>query len=404
MTEVNKDHFPTPLRLNIGGTTPLEGWKILNIQPGDDVDYIGSCTDLGQFKDASVSEIYASHIFEHLSYVNELLDTLKEVHRILKTGGILRSSVPDFEILCKMFINPSLNGEQRFYIMNMIFGGQQDPFDFHKVGLTWEFMQRYLQQAGFTSMKRVGEFGIFRRAGETTPEIAREVERLGFGALWLGGSPSGDLRTIEMLLDATDSIPIATGIVNIWHDAASTVANSYHRVSERHPGRFLLGVGIGHPEATSEYRRPFATILDYLGQLDAAGVPRENLVLAALGPKVLAAAADHTRGAHPYLTTPRHTRFARGVIGDSPLLAPEQTVVVESDQERAREIGRAMVSRYLRLVNYRNNLLREGWTEPELSDGGSDHLVDELVLAGTPQEIVEGLRRHLTAGADHVSI
>ena len=241
-------------------------------------------------------------------------------------------------------------------------------------------------------------------AGETTPEVAQEVERLGFGALWLGGSPSGDLGSIERLLDATDSIPIATGIVNMWHDPASLVANSYHRVSERHPGRFLLGVGIGHPEASSEYRHPLATILEYLGQLDAAGVPTENLVLAALGPKVLAAAAEHTRGAHPYLTTPRHTRLARGVIGDSPLLAPEQTVVVESDQEQAREIGRAMVSRYLRLVNYRNNLLREGWTEPDLDDGGSDQLVDELVLAGTPQEIVEGLRRHLTAGADHVSI
>ncbi len=250
----------------------------------------------------------------------------------------------------------------------------------------------------------LGEFGIFRRAGETTPEVAREVERLGFGTLWLGGSRSGDLGSIERLLDATDSIPIATGIVNMWHDDARTVANSYHRVSERHPGRFLLGVGIGHPEATPEYRRPLTTILDYLSQLDAAGVPRENLVLAALGPKVLAVAAEHTRGAHPYLTTPRHTRLARGVIGDKPLLAPEQTVVVESDQERAREVGRAMVSRYLRLVNYRNNLLREGWTEPDLSDGGSDQLVDELVLAGTPQEILEGLRRHLSAGADHVSI
>jgi len=250
----------------------------------------------------------------------------------------------------------------------------------------------------------LGKFGIFRRAGETTPEIAREVERLGFGALWLGGSPIGDLRSIERLLDATDSIPIATGIVNMWHDDARTVAKSYHRVSGRHPGRFLLGVGIGHPEASSEYRHPLATILEYLDQLDAAGVPTENLVLAALGPKVLAAAAEHTRGAHPYLTTPRHTRLARGVIGDSPLLAPEQTVVVESDQEQAREIGRAMVSRYLRLVNYRNNLLREGWTELDLDDGGSDQLVDELVLAGTPQEIVEGLRRHLTAGADHVSI
>ena len=250
----------------------------------------------------------------------------------------------------------------------------------------------------------LGEFGIWGLTGETTPEIAQEVERLGFGALLIGGSPSGDLRSIERLLDATDSLPIVTGIVDMWDDDASTVANSYHRVSERHPGRFLLGVGIGHPEVTSEYRRPFATILDYLSQLDAAGVPRENLVLAALGPKVLAVAAEYTRGAHPYLTTPRHTRLARRVIGDKPLLAPEQTVVVESDQEQAREIGRAMVSRYLRLVNIRNNLLREGWTESNLGDGGSDQLIDELVLAGTPQEIVEGLRRHLTAGADHVSI
>ena len=250
----------------------------------------------------------------------------------------------------------------------------------------------------------LGEFGIFRRADETTPEVAREIERLGFGALWLGGSPSGDLESIERLLDATESIPIATGIVNMWRDDARTVADSYHRVSEHHPGRFLLGVGIGHPEATSEYRRPLAAILEYLAQLEVADVPKENLVLAALGPKVLAVAAEHTRGAHPYLTTPRHTRLARGVIGDSPLLAPEQTVVVEPDREEAREIGGAMVSRYLRLVNYRNNLLREGWTEPDLINNGSDQLIDELVLAGTPHEIVEGLRGHLSAGADHVSI
>jgi probable F420-dependent oxidoreductase len=250
----------------------------------------------------------------------------------------------------------------------------------------------------------LGAFGIFRRAGETTPEVAQEVERLGFGALWLGGSPSGDLESIEGILDATDSIPVATGIVNMWRDAATSLADSYHRVSERHPGRFLLGVGIGHPEATSEYRRPVATILEYLGQLDASGVPKENLVLAALGPKVLAAAAKHTRGAHPYLTTSRHTRTARTLIGHGPLLAPEQTVVVESSQEQARKIGRAMVSRYLGLENYRNNLLREGWTESDLADGGSDRLVDELVLAGTPEEIVEGLRGHLIGGADHVSI
>jgi predicted SAM-dependent methyltransferase len=157
----NTQSHPPPFRLNIGGTRPDADWKILNIQPGDGVDYVGSCTDLGQFNDASVSEVYASHIFEHLSYVNVLLDTLKQIHRILIPGGILRCSVPDFEILCRMFLHPSLSGEQRFYIMNMIFGGQQDHYDFHKVGLTWEFMSSYLNQAGFTSIKRVREFGIF---------------------------------------------------------------------------------------------------------------------------------------------------------------------------------------------------------------------------------------------------
>jgi predicted SAM-dependent methyltransferase len=161
MTDRNEDHAHSPLRLNIGGTTPLEGWKILNILPGNGVDYVGNCMDLGRFEDASVSEIYASHIIEHLSFVNELPETLKGMHRILRTGGILRISVPDFEILCKMFLHPSLSGEQRFYIMNMIFGGQQDPYDYHKVGLTWEFMSSYLGQAGFSSVKRVREFDLF---------------------------------------------------------------------------------------------------------------------------------------------------------------------------------------------------------------------------------------------------
>jgi len=150
-----------PLRLNIGGTTPLEGWKILNIQPGPDVDFVGDCKDLGQFADNSCHEIYASHVFEHLSYVNELVDTLKEIRRILVPGGTCKISVPDFELLCRMFVHPSLNGEQRFFVMNMIFGGQQDPWDFHKVGLSWELLSSYLQQAGFTTFKRAREFDLF---------------------------------------------------------------------------------------------------------------------------------------------------------------------------------------------------------------------------------------------------
>ena len=161
MTTTHNINENPPLRLNIGGTTPRVGWKILNIQSGDGVDYIGNCTSLGQFRDGSVREVYASHVFEHLSYVNELLNALKEVHRILEAGGIFRASVPDFEMLCKLFLHPSLSPEQRFYIMNVVFGGQQDAHDFHKVGLTWEFMSSYLMQAGFSSIKRVGEFGLF---------------------------------------------------------------------------------------------------------------------------------------------------------------------------------------------------------------------------------------------------
>jgi predicted SAM-dependent methyltransferase len=150
-----------PVRLNIGGTTPLEGWKILNIQPGPHVDFVGDCSNLSQFADGSIREVYASHVLEHLSYVNELACTLKDIHRILETGGTLKISVPDFEVLCRMFLHPALSAQQRFHIMNIVFGGQQDAYDFHKVGLTREFMFSYLRQSGFSSMKKVGEFDIF---------------------------------------------------------------------------------------------------------------------------------------------------------------------------------------------------------------------------------------------------
>ncbi len=160
-SELNNSNSEPPLRLNIGGTSPLAGWKILNVQPGPDVDFVGDCKNLEQFADESCHEIYASHVLEHLSYVGELVNTLKAFHRILAPGGTCKISVPDFELLCRMFTHPSLNGEQRFFVMNMIFGGQQDPWDFHKVGLSWEFLSSYLQQAGFGCWKRVREFGLF---------------------------------------------------------------------------------------------------------------------------------------------------------------------------------------------------------------------------------------------------
>ena len=251
----------------------------------------------------------------------------------------------------------------------------------------------------------LGAYGVWRRARELTPDFARQVEDLGYGTLWVGGSPPADLRIVEELLDATDSLVVATGIVNMWMADADEVAASCHRVATRHPGRFLLGLGIGHPEAIDRYRRPYETMVAYLDRLDAADVPREALILAALGPKVLRLSAERTAGAHPYLTTPRHTRMAREILGAGPLLAPEQKVILVTDPDEGRRIGREAVGySYLRLVNYRRSLLREGWTEADLDGGGSDRLIDALVLHGAPQEVTEGLSAHLDAGADHVSV
>lgn len=250
----------------------------------------------------------------------------------------------------------------------------------------------------------LGAIGVWQVIGALTPQMAAEIEQLGYGAIWAGGSPRGDLEDVEGLIAATEGIPVFTGIVNMWREAAEEVAASYLRIESRHPGRFHLGVGVGHREATAEYDRPIDKINDYLDRLSAHGVPAQRLVLAALGPKALRIAAARTAGAHPYLTTPRHTRYAREVLGAGPLLAPEQKVVLNPDSDVARSIGREVVARYLGRVNYRSNLLREGWSRKDLEAGGSDSLVDALALHGGAAELIPRVRAHLEAGADHVSV
>jgi probable F420-dependent oxidoreductase len=249
----------------------------------------------------------------------------------------------------------------------------------------------------------LGRYGIWRTAAGLGPGLAKSIEGLGYGAIWIGGSPAGDLRLAESMLDATERIAVATGIVNMWSTPAEEVAASYHRIEAAHPGRFLLGVGIGHPEATQEYRSPYATIVDYLDQLDAAEVPMMGRALAALGPKVLRVAAERTAGAHPYLTTPEHTRAAREILGPDVLLAPEHKVVVDTDPQRARALGRTRVENpYLHLRNYTSNLLRSGFTEDDIAGGGSDRLIDALVAHGDVAAVAARLTEHLDAGADHV--
>lgn len=249
----------------------------------------------------------------------------------------------------------------------------------------------------------LGTYGIWRHAGGLTPDLAREVEALGFGAIWIGGSPPADLALAESLLDATERVAVGTSIVNIWSSPADEVAASYHRIEAKHPGRFVLGVGVGHPEATSDYTRPYASLVEYLDALDAADVPTAGRAIAALGPKMLKLSADRTAGAQPYLTTPEHTRQAREILGAGVLLAPEHKVVIDTDPERARAVGRPFVHKpYLGLRNYTSNLLRLGWTEDDIADGGSDRLIDALVAHGDADAVAAQLAQHVEAGADHV--
>ena len=155
-----------PLRLHVGGEARKEGWVNFNIQPGPTVDIVGTCTNMPQIADASVAEIYASHVLEHLSYVDELHQALAEFHRVLVPGGQLMTSVPDFSLLCRLFLADGLTTQQRFEVMRLIFGGQMDPYDLHKVGLTHEFLDSYLRHAGFVTVERVAAFDLFADASQ----------------------------------------------------------------------------------------------------------------------------------------------------------------------------------------------------------------------------------------------
>lgn len=253
-----------------------------------------------------------------------------------------------------------------------------------------------------SSGPNLGRFGSFGRG--VTPQQATEIEALGYGAVWVGGSPPAALSWVEPILQATTTLCVATGIVNIWSAPAQRVAGSFHRIEAAYPGRFLLGIGVGHAEMISEYRKPYNALVEYLDRLDDYGVPANRRVVAALGPRVLGLSARRSAGAHPYLTTPEHTARARELIGPSAFLAPEHKVVLTTDSARARTVGRQALDMYFNLANYRNNWKRLGFTDDEVSRPGSDRLVDAVVAYGTPDAIAARLNEHLLAGADHVPI
>ncbi len=246
-----------------------------------------------------------------------------------------------------------------------------------------------------SSGPNLGRFGSFGRG--VTPQQATEIEALGYGAVWVGGSPPAALSWVEPILQATTTLCVATGIVNIWSAPAQRVAESFHRIEAAYPGRFLLGIGVGHAEMISEYRKPYNALVEYLDRLDDYGVPANRRVVAALGPRVLGLSARRSAGAHPYLTTPEHTARARELIGPSAFLAPEHKVVLTTDSARARTVGRQALDMYFNLANYRNNWKRLGFTDDEVSRPGSDRLVDAVVAYGTPDAIEARLNEHLLA-------
>ncbi|MBA2370676.1 MAG: TIGR03620 family F420-dependent LLM class oxidoreductase [Chloroflexi bacterium] len=267
---------------------------------------------------------------------------------------------------------------------------------------------------------RLGQVGVWTTLLDAWPAkrgaaFAREVERLGYRALWIPETAvSKDVYAhAALLLGATERLIVATGIANIWARDPVAMRNGERALAEAYPGRFLLGLGVSHEPAVKRrggtYERPLERMREYLASMDRARYagpePAEPAarVLAALGPRMLALAAERTAGAHPYFVPVEHTPFARKILGPAPLLAVEQAVLLETDVQRARAAARAHMAGYLRLENYANSLRRMAWSDSDIA-GPSDGLVDAIVAHGEVAALVARVRAHLDGGADHVCV
>jgi probable F420-dependent oxidoreductase len=246
---------------------------------------------------------------------------------------------------------------------------------------------------------------------------ATEIEHLGYGALWFGEAPGGKeaFTRSAVLLAATRSLVVATGIASVWGRDPLNTASAIRTLAESFPGRFVAGLGVSHPPAVEarghEYRKPLATMRDYMNEFNASvhlspePAERAPIVLAALRPKMLELARDAADGAHPYFVPVEHTRRARAILGDGKLLAPELAVVLEPDPVAARRLARLHTgSFYLGAPNYVENLRWLGFGDEDLAGDGSEDLVDAVVAWGDAEAIVARILEHLDAGADHVCL
>lgn len=270
----------------------------------------------------------------------------------------------------------------------------------------------------------LGRVGVWTFALDVQPmgmaqEAAQELEELGYGCIWVPEAVGREpFASCALLLSATKRIGVATGIASMYARSAITMQAGWRTLSEAFGERFTLGIGASHEHMATKlhkgsYDKPYSAMVAYLDQMDsglyAAAAPTSTprRVLAALGPRMLALSAERGLGAHPYFVPPEHTKIARDVLGNGPLLAPEQAVLLETDPTKAREVARKFMSTYIRLPNYANNLRRLGYTDTDLGDKTtppSDRMVDAIVAWGTIDQAVARIKAHFDAGASHVSI
>jgi len=252
---------------------------------------------------------------------------------------------------------------------------------------------------------KIGVWTSYRPFGvEHAGDAAKLVEQLGYGTWWIGGSPR--VPDVRPVLEATSRLVAATGILNVWGNEPAETAAATAAMRADFPGRFMLGIGVGHREATTEYRTPLATMRAFLDGLDGSATPppADARCLAALGPKMLEVAGERAAGTHTYFVPVEHTRAARERLGPGKFVAPEFACVVDTNPVRAKAVARDYAKLYLGLRNYVQALLRHGFTDDDVANGGSDRLIDALVPQGSAAEIAELVHAHLDAGADHVCL
>lgn len=272
-------------------------------------------------------------------------------------------------------------------------------------------------------MVDLGRVGVWTRQLDSQParvaqEAVAELEAFGYPTLWIPEAVEREVIShAALLLSGTSTITVATGIANVHARAPRAAALAQLMLTERFPGRFVLGLGVSHPVMVERvfgqtYGSPLTVMRDYLDAVDAvlaaphAAPPSSPPVrmLAALGPKMLALAAERSLGAHTYVAPVEHTAWARDLVGPSVLLAPALKVVLDTDASRARAIGRWSIGPTVRNPAYHDNLVRFGFTERDFGAEPSDRLVDALVAWGGPDAITARVRAHLDAGADHVAV